>query len=318
MWNVWSDLHLEGEARLRFQEAVAPYTLLLSSENPSALTSAEIAFGQPDPEIVRVSPRLRWVHLTSAGYTRYDRDDLRAALTERDAILTNSSRVYDDPCAQHTLAMMLAFARQMPACLEQQRDAHSWRTGELRAHSFLLTGQTTLFLGFGAIGRRLAELLTPFGMRLIAVRRTPRGDEGVEIVGEEDLETVLPLADHVVNLLPESEATRGFMDTARFARMKPGAFFYNIGRGATVDQDALRHVLETGALTAAYLDVTSPEPLPPDHPLWTAPHCYITPHTAGGHANERERLVAHFVQNLQAFERGEALTDFVMGSNPAR
>jgi phosphoglycerate dehydrogenase-like enzyme len=208
--------------------------------------------------------------------------------------------------------MLLAFARQLPPCLQDQLGDRGWRTGERRGASFLLGGQTAVLLGYGAIGRRLAQLLAPFGMRLIAVRRTPtgaEGDEGVEAVTEVALDRVLPLADHVINLLPESPSTRGYMDASRFALLKPGAFFFNIGRGATVDQDALIAALRSGRVGAAYLDVVSPEPLPPDHALWSAPNCYITPHSAGGHAGEELRLVEHFLSNLHAFAEGRPLVD---------
>ena len=94
--------------------------------------------------------------------------------------------------------------------------------------------------------------------------------------------------------------------------MKPGAIFYNIGRGTTVDQTALLNALKSGRLSAAYLDVTDPEPLPKDHPLWSVPNCYITPHTAGGHAEEFERLATHFLNNLKRFEEGKALVDRVI------
>jgi phosphoglycerate dehydrogenase-like enzyme len=94
--------------------------------------------------------------------------------------------------------------------------------------------------------------------------------------------------------------------------MAAGARVYNIGRGTTVDQDALLAALSSGRVASAYLDVTDPEPLPPDHPLWTAPNCFITPHSAGGHAGEDERLVRHFLRNLAAFEQGEPLADRVM------
>jgi phosphoglycerate dehydrogenase-like enzyme len=94
--------------------------------------------------------------------------------------------------------------------------------------------------------------------------------------------------------------------------MKPGAVFYNIGRGTTVDQVALIAALKAGPLSAAYLDVTDPEPLPPNHPLWTAPNCWITPHTAGGHDDEFGRLAGHFLQNLGRFGRGETLADRVI------
>lgn len=310
---IWTNAGFSEAVRERLREGTAGHRLLQSSDAPGGLSEADIAFGQPDPEIVLSSARLRWVHLSSAGYTRYDRDDLRAALRGRGAALTNSSHVYDEPCAQHALAMMLALARQLPQALHIQHTDRGWPSGSLRGHSFLLNGQTALFLGFGAIGQRLAQLLAPFGMRLIAVRRSaPRGEEDIEIIGEAELARALPSADHVINLLPESSSTVGYVDASRFGQMKPGVHFYNIGRGATVDQEALIAALQSERVRAAYLDVTDPEPLPPDHPLWTTPNCFITPHSAGGHLGEQERLMDHFLANLRALERGDPLLDRVV------
>jgi phosphoglycerate dehydrogenase-like enzyme len=169
-----------------------------------------------------------------------------------------------------------------------------------------------VLLGFGAIGRRLAELLAPFHVTITAVRRRPAGDENVTVVTEDKLADALATADHVVDILPENPATVGFFNAARLAATQPGAIFYNVGRGTTVDQDALLAALQSGHLGAAYLDVTDPEPLPPEHPLWSAPHCYITPHSAGGHRTEPQRLVQHFLDNLRRFEKGEPLSDRVI------
>ena len=119
-------------------------------------------------------------------------------------------------------------------------------------------------------------------------------------------------ADHIVNILPDSAETRHFFNAARFATIKPGAVFYNIGRGATVDQAALLSALGSGRLNAAWLDVTEPEPLPDDHPLLAEPHCFITPHVAGGHRDEATTLVRHFLKNLDRFVQGEPLLDRVM------
>ena len=148
-------------------------------------------------------------------------------------------------------------------------------------------------------------------MHVICVRRRPRGDEPVEVVPESKLDELLPHADHVVNILPENAGTVGFFDARRLRSIRPGAAFYNIGRGTTVDQDALRAALEDGRLSAAYLDVTDPEPLPPDHPLWSAPDCFITPHTAGGRDDEFSQLVRHFLDNLRRLEAGHDLLDRV-------
>jgi phosphoglycerate dehydrogenase-like enzyme len=312
---IWCGSTFSPPAQALFEEGAAKHRLLpAGSASDAAVAEAEVAFGQPELALVLNGERLRWVHVTSAGYTRYDRDDVREALRARAAALTNSSHVYDEPCAQHALAMILALARQLPQCLDDQRaERPPWRTGAHRARSFLLGGdQTVLLLGFGAIARRLVELLAPFGVNLLAVRRTVQGDEGIPVVGEAELEGALAAADHVVNLLPDNASTRGYLSAARFAAMRPGARVYNIGRGTTVDQDALLAALSRGRVASAYLDVTDPEPLPPDHPLWTAPNCFITPHSAGGHAGEDERLVRHFLRNLAAFEQGEPLADRVM------
>jgi phosphoglycerate dehydrogenase-like enzyme len=120
---------------------------------------------------------------------------------------------------------------------------------------------------------------------------------------------LLSRAHHVVNLLPANDETVNFFDGRRFALLRPGAVFYNVGRGWTVDQEALRAVLEARHLRAAYLDVTDPEPLPPEHPLWSTRGCVITPHSAGGHDNEHERLVAHFLHNLERYRSGWSLLD---------
>jgi phosphoglycerate dehydrogenase-like enzyme len=278
--------------------------------------AVDIAFGQPDAQAVITAPRLRWIHITSAGYTPYDTPEMRATLHERGAVFTNSSHVFDEPCAQHVLAMMLSLSRALPQCVQSQLAERDWPSGQRRAESWLLRGQTVLLLGYGAISKRLAQMLAPFEMRIITVRRRPQKDGAtVEEVGEDDLERVLSQADHVVNSLPQSPSTIGFVDAERFSRMKHGAFFYNIGRGKTVDQNALLKVLCDGHLGGAYLDVTDPEPLPPDHGLWTAPNCHITPHSGGGHQDETRRLMEHFVSNLQRFEAGEPLLDRVLNED---
>jgi phosphoglycerate dehydrogenase-like enzyme len=285
---------------------------LVGGAPDAQLEQADIALGQPDPDQVIRAPRLKWVQLDSAGYTRYDRDDVRAALRARGGILTNASSVYDDPCAQHVLAMMLAFARQLPQSLLNQQGSRGWPYADLRRNSHLLGGQTALLLGFGSIARRLAELLRPFAMTLIGTRRTPRGDEPIRVLPDSETDALLPTADHVINILPDNAATQRYFTAERFARMKATALFYNIGRGTTVDQAALIAALEGGRIAGAYLDVMDPEPLPPEHPLWRAPNCFITPHTGGGHHDEFEQIVGHFVRNLGRFERREVMADRVV------
>jgi phosphoglycerate dehydrogenase-like enzyme len=287
-------------------------SVLAAGESDPKLAEADVAFGQPTVDDCLQSPRLRWVEVSTAGYTRYDTEAFRENFRARGAIFTNASAVFADSCAQHLLAMMLALGRQLLPSYGDQLHDHSWHHTERRYRSRLLTGQTVLLLGYGAIGRRLAELLAPFRCTLYAVRRQTRSELGVRVVPVDDLTRVLPLADHVINILPENDATLNFVNARRLACLQPGAKFYNAGRGTTVDQNALLHALEAGRLAAAYLDVMEPEPLSPDHPLWTAPNCYITPHTGGGRHDQDEALVRHFLTNLEAFTRGGPMTDRVI------
>jgi len=272
-----------------------------------------VAFGQPDAASAMTSPRLRWIQVPSAGYAPYDNEAFWSALRGRGALFTNSSTVFAEPCAEHALAFILAQARQLPQCFAGRLEDTVWPSARRRADSRLLLGQRAVFLGFGAIGRRLAQCLAPFQMDITIVRRHVRGDEeGVKAIAADRLDEALAGADHVVNLLPESAGTRHFFNASRFAAMQRGAVFYNIGRGVTVDQGALVEALRSGRIAAAYLDVTDPEPLPREHPLWSAPNCFITPHTAGGHRGEEERLARHFLANLERFVNGRPLEDRIV------
>jgi len=319
---IWCNGDFGPEGMALLEDGTRGHSLVLPGERHSsvltpgrsdpALLSAHVAFGQPAPGDCMEAPDLRWVEVSSAGYTRYDTEEFRQAFRARGAVFTNASQVYADACAEHALAMMLADARQLLPSYGTQLADRGWPQPERRAKSRLLTGSTVALLGFGAIGRRLAQLLAPFGVRIYAVRRQIRSEPGVHVVPEERLTQVLSEADHVVNVLPENEETLRYVNARRIACMRHGARFYNVGRGATVDQDALLEALESGRIGAAYLDVTSPEPLPPGHPLWIAPNCYITPHTAGGRRDEGIQLVRHFLANLRAFEKGEPLADRVV------
>ncbi len=313
---IWSNVKYPDAVLAMLSEGAQDHQLILSSSQSEGKDAAfpaeaDVAFGQPNPEATEQTKRIRWVHLDSAGYEKYDTAVMRESFHSRGAALTTSSSVYNEPCAQHLLAMMMSLARQLPQALEIQRGDRSWPMMELRAETYLLNGQTALLLGFGAIAKRMVELLEPFQMKLIAVKRKKSGNEPIEVITESELDVFLPLADHVICALPANPGTHHFLNPDRFGAMKRGAIFYNVGRGSTVDQNALLSALQSGHLAAAYLDVTTPEPLPPDHQLWTAPNCYITPHTAGGHIGEKERLVRHFLDNLNRFMRGEQLMDQV-------
>lgn len=319
---VWCNLPLQprlrdalatglGQHQVLWATNIAPTNLFTGRPDP-ALADADIAFGQPEASQCAELARLRWVHLSSAGYAPFDPPAVRSAFAARSAALSNSSSVFAEPCAQHLLAFLLSQGRLLPQALANQLGPHGWPKAAMRTGSRLLRGQTVLLVGMGNIAHRLCQLLAPFELEIMGFRRTPSGDEAVPTFVLGELERHLPRADHVIDLLPGSASTSRFFNAARFALMKPGALFANIGRGTTVDQEALIHALHDRPLGAAYLDVTDPEPLPPEHPLWTTPRCYITPHSAGGHGDEPDRLLAHFLANFARWGRGESLRDRIL------
>ncbi|MEO7600354.1 MAG: NAD(P)-dependent oxidoreductase, partial [Opitutus sp.] len=184
--------------RLIFSSSASASVLAAGTNDPS-IGEADIAFGQPAVNDCLASPKLRWIELSSAGYTRYDTDEFKEVLRSRGTALTNASEVFADSCAQHVLAMILGFARQLPQSLKDQYSDRSWHWADRRYSSRLLTGQTVLMLGFGAIGRRLAELLAPFGVKMLALRRQTRSESAVRIIAAENISSALAEADHVVN-----------------------------------------------------------------------------------------------------------------------
>lgn len=319
---VFTDVQTSPELLDWLRESIAPHELLLPASTGASVLAdvptdplmqkADIALGQPRVEAVLASPKLKWLQVSTAGFTRYDTAAFRAAMKERGIQVTNSSRVYDDACAEHVLAFMLANARQLPRGLETRcaNGAPEWNA--LRRDSRLLQGQSLLIAGYGAIAERVVELLAPFHMKITAMRRTRRGDEKVRIVTPEEVSGSLGEADHVINILPDNAASLGWFNAERFGQMKPGAIFHNIGRGTTVDQKALAEALKSGQLGAAWLDVTDPEPLPDEHVLWTLENCHITPHTAGGQFDEARVLIRHFIENFARYLAGEKLVNRVM------
>lgn len=319
---VFTDLQTSPELIDWLRESIAPHELLLPASTGASVLAdvptdplmqeADIVLGQPRVDAVLASQKLKWLQVSTAGFTRYDTMDFRTAVQQRGIPVTNSSHVYDDACAEHVFAFMLANARQLPRALKTRcaNGAPEWT--ELRRDSRLLQGQSLLIIGYGAIAERLIELLAPFQMKIAAMRRTRRGDEKVPIVTPDEVATSLGEADHVINILPDNADSLRWFNAERFGQMKPGAIFHNIGRGTTVDQEALAGALKSGQLGTAWLDVTDPEPLPDDHVLWTLENCYITPHTAGGQFDEARVLIRHFIENFARYQAGEKLVNRVM------
>ncbi len=316
---LWCNADLTPDAARILQHGIGERPLVMAGEPTESLfpgrpdpgmDGAEIALGQPDPHQILATQSVRWVHITSAGYTRYDFAEFWKGLASRGAILTNSSSVFSEPCAQHLLAFMLAQVRRLPESVQAQARGE-WAYAALRPITRLIQHDRILLLGFGAIGRRVAELLQPFGCDIVGVRARPTGEEAVPCFPMSEAIRLAADADWVLNSLPASDATAHFVDRVFIEAMKPGAIYANVGRGATTHHDALRKALMEGRLGAAYLDVTDPEPVPAGHPLWSTPNCWITPHIAGGHANERDRLVDHFLRNYSRWQADEPLLDRV-------
>lgn len=322
MARIFCDIRLSEEELRDLRERVAPHEVLVPEreagfvlsvgEHDPAFLTANIVVGQPNAESVLTAPHLQWVQVTSAGITRYDTPEFRAAAEARGLTVTNSSDVYAEACAEHVFAFMLAQARSLPSSINTVTAPGEPAWNGLRESCRVLRGKRVVILGYGFIAERLVEMLAPFHMTIVAMRRRARGGETVPIVTGDSLAEELGRADHVINILPDNEASRHFISHERLAQFRKGAIFYNIGRGTTVDQDALVDALRTGQVGAAWLDVTEPEPLAADHPLRREPTCFITPHVAGGHENEKESLLTHFLANLRRFERGEALRNQVI------
>lgn len=319
---IFCDIQLSEPGLKRLREGVATHEIILPSKmlsspftqstRDTAFDEVEIAFGQPNLENIYESKKLKWIHISSAGFTRYDTPEFRAFASEREIHVTNSSTVYAEACAEHVFAFMLAQSRRLPESLKARYENNSPKWLHLRHSSPLLKHQRVVILGFGGIATRLLEMLKPFHMEVAAYRRKPRGDEGIPIISMAELPDALAQADHVINILPANAQSNAFVSSERLKQMKRGAVFYNIGRGATVDQAALVDALSTGHLGAAWLDVTEPEPLPLGHPLLSLPNCYITPHVAGGHHDETGFLISHFLNNFSRYLDEAPLLDRVM------
>src|ERR1700761_3629738 len=171
---IWANPFLTASAAELLSRSTEQHKLILDQKpehvldvgsSDPRLGLSDIVFGQPDPGAIIQSEKLRWLHLSSAGYARYDTDEIRNALKKRAAIMTNSSSVFDEPCAEHLMAFLLADARQLFPSYDNQRGARGWPQNDLRENARLLADQTFFIIGFGAIGRRLVELLAPYPVR---------------------------------------------------------------------------------------------------------------------------------------------------------
>jgi phosphoglycerate dehydrogenase-like enzyme len=261
------------------------------------------------PAALEKADELAWMQGGGAGVESLLSSDFVA----KNITLTNASGVSAPNMAEHAIAMMLAFARGIPRhVIAGQR--HAWRDETLGSDDFELGGQTVFVVGTGAIGSEIARRLKAFDMTVVGVRRNPDRELGPGFdgaIGFDALPGRIGEADHVVSSLPLTPNTRGLFDAGLFAQFKQGAYFYNLGRGGTVDQDALITALETNHLAGAGLDVVDPEPLPADHPLWDVRGVLITSHQSGGSNRTIDRLFALAADNLERYVTGQELRNVV-------
>lgn len=300
-------LSLTPEERSAF-EAAAPGYCQRFLPGGAGLTAedcaqAAVILGNPPPALLRAACGLRWLQTKSAGVDAYQ----APGVLPEGAVLTSASGAYGHSVSEHMLAMALALMKRLPAYRDQQSCA-LWRDlGPART----LDGARVLAVGAGDVGASFARLCKAMGACTVGVRRDPaRSAAGIDFMcGMDELDRQLALADVVALALPQSAQTAGLFDRARLLRMREDAILLNAGRGSAVDCAALAELLEAGRLWGAGLDVTDPEPLPPEHPLWRCANALITPHAAGGnHLPDTERRVARIaLDNLERYVRGEPL-----------
>jgi phosphoglycerate dehydrogenase-like enzyme len=259
--------------------------------------------GGINKETMAKSPKLKWFHSPAAGVEGY----LFPEMVESPIVLTNSKGVYSIFIAELAMGHLLSLTTQVHANTVRA-DRLTWLRDTLRG--FELYGATAVVIGLGNIGSEVADRCKAFKMRVIGVDPIRKAGAGVELVRPNRLDEVLPLADVVMITAPATTARKLF-DTERLHSLKKGAYLINSSRGPVVDTEALVEALKSGQLAGAGLDVTDPEPLPADHPLWTMPNVTITPHIGGmTDAVDRRRFVI-LRENLWRFVRGIPLLNVV-------
>jgi phosphoglycerate dehydrogenase-like enzyme len=258
------------------------------------------------PNLLPLAARVQWVQLSSTGV-----DGVAHELFDVCPMVTCARGASAVPIAEWVLAMVLAFEKRVPdVWLRAARgpDDRRLRLGEV-------AGKTLGVVGLGGIGTAVARRALAFDMKVVAVRRrvdVPSPLDGVQIVGS--LEELLPLVDHLVLAAPATAASAGMIDARALSLVKPGVHIVNIARGALVDQDALRVALDDGRVACASLDAVTPEPLPPEHWMYTHPGVRLSPHVSWSSPLAMDRLLAIFLDNLRRWQAGEPLHGIVDAS----
>ncbi|WP_437512139.1 D-2-hydroxyacid dehydrogenase [Sorangium sp. So ce1099] len=297
-------------SRLR---AVSPRVRVVTAAQhrarPEWLAEAEVLLTSvADGRLLGEARALRWVQTLGAGV---DWALTPEVVAREELVITNASGIHAQPIAEHIFGLILMFGRNLHLAALRQRQGE-WRSDDLREGLRMLSGSTLGVLGVGAIGERTGQIGAAFGMRTIGVKRTPTPVAGFErIYGVDELHAFLAESDYVVNALPLTPATRGIIGPAELAAMKSSAILINIGRGGTIQTDALVDALRSRRIAGAGLDVTDPEPLPREHPLWRLENVLLTPHYSGAHPGYSERASEIFLENLSRYLDGRPLINVV-------
>ena len=309
---VWS-LPAEQLERLRREFPEVKFESPASREEVAAhLSGADVVFGWAvRPDNFHLARRLRWIHVSAAGVGAA----LFPTLIASDVVFTNGRGLHATAMAEHTLGVMLSFARKLHLARDAQHERR-WIQDQLLEHGppfGELSGSTLGLVGFGRVGTAIATRARSLGMEVIAVRRHPVSppDPAHHQWGSDRLGELLGRADWVVLAAALTTETQNLIGAAQLARMKPGAVLVNLGRGALVDEAALIAALERGSLAGAALDVVEKEPLPAASPLWGMRNVILTPPVSGLGPRYWERAVDQFARNLRAFLRGEPLENVV-------
>jgi phosphoglycerate dehydrogenase-like enzyme len=279
----------------------------------AVLPRADAFYGWQFPrDLFATAGRLRWIHMASAGVEA----NLFPDLVRSRVVVTNSSGLHAACMAEHVIGTMIALARNFPEAMRLQAERRWDRAAVITAGAGIreLRGSVVAVFGLGPVGATVARYAAALGMRVLGVRRsmnrgTPPGV--VEVAGPEDRDRILAAADFVVLALPATGETRRIIDARALAAMKPGAFLINVARGSVVAEDALVAALSSQRIAGAALDVFADEPLPADSPLWGLPNVIATPHVSGYTPGYLDKALELFMNNLDRFERGDALENVV-------
>ncbi len=295
-------------------QADVPNARIVAAATPAeaakAAMDADVSLGWCTPEVLAAGRKLRWVQSFSAGV---ERCVTIPQFREHDILLTNMQRVAAPVMAEHVLAMMLAFSRGLQFYLPEQRAGRWSDEPPPEVKMLSIEGKTLLVVGLGGIGTEVARRAHALGMKVVAVRNSGReGPDFVSYVGlPAELRTLAGQADFIVNTTPLTPATTGLFDAKFFASCRPGAYFFNVGRGGSVVQADLVAALRSGQIAGAGLDVTDPEPLPADDPLWKLPNVLLTPHVSASSDLGQTVRLAILRENLRRYAAGEKMLSVV-------